>query len=65
MSTQEIKSLLPYGYQKLVAEKAGVTAETVSRHFTGKTNSVKVEMAALEILAALNTKKQTLTQKLK
>jgi len=65
MNAQEIKNLIPHGYGKVIAERAKVTPRTVSLFLTGKSKSIKVEMAALEVLAELNTKKNTLSQKIK
>ncbi len=65
MNIQEIKNHIPHGYGKVIAERAGVTEKSVSNFLTGKTKSIKIEMAALEVLAELNTKKSALSEKIK
>ncbi len=65
MNREELKNCIPYGYGKKIAEKAGVTEKSVSNFLVGKTNSVKIEMAALEVIAGLNGEKKRLTEIIK
>lgn len=54
LNRQELKEKLPTGYQKVVANKAGVTQALVSKYLNNKTDSEKVEMAVLETLAEIS-----------
>ena len=50
---QKIKEKLPHGFGKVVAEKAGVTQQSVSKYLNGKVKSWKIEKAGLEVIAEL------------
>lgn len=52
-NNQELKKKLPHGIGKVIAERAGVTEQSVSKFLTGKTRSWKVEKAVLEIISEL------------
>ncbi len=65
MKTEEIKNMLPHGYSKIVADKAGVSRAAVSKYLSGKSESMKIELAALEVLAELSQKKEKLLRKIK
>ncbi len=53
--SKELKEKLPHGFGKVIAERAGVNEQAVSKFLNGKTNSWKVEKATLEVIAELNT----------
>ena len=61
---KELRDKLPYGYQKNVAERAGVSISCVSNYLKGLNNSEKVEMAILEILAELSDRKKALLDRI-
>ena len=65
MDRKKLKKHVPYGYGKIIAEKAGVSERAVSHFLVGKTNSVKIEMAVLEVIAGLNSEKKRLTEMIK
>ena len=65
MNRIELKNHIPHGYGKIIAAKANVSERSVSNYLSGKNNSCKIEMAALEILAELSDKKKGLTEKIK
>jgi DNA-binding LacI/PurR family transcriptional regulator len=65
MKRSDMKLLVPRGYGKLIAQKAGVTEMTVSQFLNGKNDNIKVELATLEILAELADKKEFLVNKIK
>lgn len=58
MNRQELKSQIPHGYVKVIAKKAGVSLNSVSLFLNGKSNSLKVELAALEVLSEVNAKRE-------
>lgn len=60
MNRAELKSKIPHGYSKVIAEKAGVNPKSVSMYLNGKINSHKIEMAALEVLAEIGKRKNIL-----
>jgi len=60
MERKELKSKVPHGYGKIIAERAGVKEQTVSQFLNGKTDNVKVELATLEIIAELDSKRSKL-----
>ena len=60
MNRKELNSKIPYGYGKVIAAKAGVTPAAVYNFLRGKTNSYKIEKAALEIAAELSVEKSHL-----
>lgn len=64
MERSELKSRIPYGYCKRIAQKAGVSKHSVSKYLKGKTNSYKVEKAILEVIAELSQEKQQLLAKI-
>ncbi len=53
LNRKELRSKIPKGYCKIIADKAGVTTQTVSRYFSAKINSERVEISALEVIAQL------------
>ncbi len=63
MDREKYKSLLPYGYKAVVAERAGCSRQTVSAFFKGKTNSKKVEDAILDIVAELKEQREVKMRK--
>ena len=60
MTREELKSKIPHGSAKMIAEKAGVNIVTVSKWINGTSNNVNVEIAILEVLAELSEKKNAL-----
>ena len=64
LNRQEIKSKVPKGYNTLIAQRAGVHPNAVSQYLNGKNNSMKIEIATLEILAELSDKKKELLQRI-
>lgn len=64
MTRKELKEKIPYGYCKIIAEKAGVHAHSVSLYLNSKSNSNKVELAALEVIAELEQKKKSLIRQI-
>jgi transcriptional regulator with XRE-family HTH domain len=60
MERQELKTKIPHGYAKLIAEKDGVNRVTVSNWLNGKSDNVSVEIAVLEVVADLSEKKKSL-----
>lgn len=65
MDRKELKKHIPYGYGKIIAEKAGVSERAVSQYLASRNNSVKVEMAILEVIAHLKSEKKRLTEIIK
>lgn len=56
---KELRKLLPHGYGKVIAQRAGVGTNSVSLYFRGKINSHKIETVVLEVLAEIeNIKKE-------
>jgi hypothetical protein len=55
-----LRKQIPYGYIIKIAAKAMVTRKSVNDYFSGKTNSQKVEKAALEVAAELANEKRSL-----
>jgi len=49
-----IRKKLPQGSGKKISEMSGISMVSVSRWMTGKTNSLKIENAAIELLIKLN-----------
>jgi transcriptional regulator with XRE-family HTH domain len=64
LNRKQLKSKIPFGYGKEIAKRAGVTQKHVSDYLNGRANSERVEMAVLEVLAELNTKKKILLQQI-
>lgn len=64
MERNEIKKMIPHGYKKEVAKKAGVGICSVSRFLSGKLNSHKIETACLEIIAELNQERKKLLKRI-
>lgn len=60
LNREEIRLKVPHGYQHKIAEKAGTSQAAVSKYLKGKSNSEKIEMAVLEILAELSQRKKQL-----
>ena len=54
---KKIRKLLFHGSCFIIAEKAGVTNVSVSRWFSGKTNSKKIENATIDL--CVENKKST------
>lgn len=46
-------SELPHGYQKIVAEKAGVSRQTVCKFLQGKSDNFKVEEIIIKEIASI------------
>jgi transcriptional regulator with XRE-family HTH domain len=65
MNRQELRKLIPQGYCKVIAAKAGVTQKSVSHFMNGKSNSHRIEIATLEVLADLKREKNNLLKKIK
>ena len=65
MERIELKRLVPRGYGKLIAQRAGTNQMTVSRFLNGKNNCLAIELATLELLAELTEKKQSLVCRIK
>lgn len=57
MSKNEYKRLIPYGYKSIVAERAGVSKQSVSAFIQGKTCSKRIEDAILDVLAELKAER--------
>ncbi|HCW05804.1 MAG TPA: hypothetical protein DGG95_00370 [Cytophagales bacterium] len=64
MTRQEIRQQIPMGYCKVIAQRVGVTQKSVSHFMRGKTNSHRIEMAALELIVELKKEKKNLTDKI-
>lgn len=60
LSREQIKGKVPFGYGKKIAEKAGVSQKSVSDWLNGKTDSVRIETATLELLAELSKARKKL-----
>jgi hypothetical protein len=60
MTRTKLKKLIPNGYCKVIAERAGVTRKSVSDYLHGRSNSYKIEIATLEVVADLTKKKTEL-----
>ena len=60
MSREELKSKVPHGFGKIIAEKAGVKEQAVSQFLKGKNDNVKIELVTLEVLAELSEKRNSL-----
>jgi transcriptional regulator with XRE-family HTH domain len=64
MDRKELKKLVPHGYGKLIAEKAGVTPKYVSQFLNEKNDSTKIEIAVLEVIAELKGKRKQLLKQI-
>lgn len=60
MDRKELKSKIPYGYSKIIAQRAGVTQKSVSMYLNDKLNSHKIEMATLQVLSDIGKSKSIL-----
>ena len=60
MDRKELKAKVPHGYGQIIANKAGVTKQSVSQFLNGKNDNVEIELATLEILAELSEKRNGL-----
>ena len=60
VNRQQLRKELAYGKLKQLAERAGVNQFSVSRYFSGKMNSEKIENAALEMVLESKQKKAAL-----
>jgi transcriptional regulator with XRE-family HTH domain len=58
-----LKKQMPHGSAKILAEKIGVTPKSISNYITGKSNSEKIELAVLQLVADLKKKKNQLLKK--
>ncbi len=58
INREELRKKLPSGSLKEVAKRAGVGVASVSRYFSYESNSERVEIAALEVAAEIQKKKQ-------
>lgn len=65
MDRKELRLLIPHGYCKTIAEKAGVRPVSVSKFFRGKTNSIRIETAALELVVELNRNRKNLENQIR
>lgn len=51
----QLSRMIPQGYKKIIAKRAGVSQQTVTWYFKGVTQrSLKVEKAIIEVLKELN-----------
>jgi DNA-binding LacI/PurR family transcriptional regulator len=65
MNKEEIRKMIPHGYHKLIAQRAGVSETSVSAFLHDKTShSLKIETATLEILGELAEKRNALMSRL-
>ncbi len=55
-----LKTLIPRGYGKIIAKRAGVTPKSVSNYLTGRTESLNIETAALEVVSELKKQRSKL-----
>ena len=63
---QELKDLIPHGYGKKIAQKAGVSENSVSNFLNNpKVKSLRIEMAALEIAVEIKKKRDQLLYQIK
>lgn len=60
ITREKLKAMIPQGYCKVIAEKAGVSRKSVSDFLSGRSDSHRVEMATLEVVASLAKKKAEL-----
>jgi len=66
MNREDIKKMIPTGYGKIIARRAGVTPKSVSRYLNSKTrHSIKIETACLEILSEITKKRNSLIKKIR
>ena len=66
MDRQELRSKMPYGFQKVIAERAGVSQKSVSFWFNGRTKRYngKIEMVVLQVAAEISEEKRKLIDKI-
>jgi predicted GTPase len=57
INREELKKQIPRGYLKVIAMRAGVGKQSISKYFNNTLNSEKIEMAALEVASELKQKK--------
>lgn len=57
------RSQLPYGTMMLIAQKAGVSRQSVSAFLTGKSYSRNIELATLDIISELKKERETKLRK--
>lgn len=60
MDIKELKSKIPHGYNKVIANRAGVSQTSVSKFLSGKFKSYRIEKAILEVLSELNNERKQL-----
>ncbi|WP_370860942.1 hypothetical protein [Parabacteroides faecis] len=63
MDRNKYESLIPYGYKSVIAERSGVTRQTVSAFFKGRTNCKKIEDTILDVIAELKNQKEAKLKK--
>lgn len=64
MDIKELNSKIPYGYRKIIAGKAGVSINSVSKFLNGKTKSDKIERATLRVLVDLSNQKNEMLKQI-
>jgi predicted transcriptional regulator len=64
MTREELKKSIPHGYCKKIAVEAGVTTKAVSQFLSGKSNSLKIELAALKVIGGIEMQKSALMKKI-
>ncbi len=57
------ESVLTYGSKKQIAKLANVSVQAVSRFFSCKGNSAKIEAATLEYIAQINKDRKRMLKK--
>lgn len=60
LDRKKIRENIPHGYGKVIAEKAGVSPKSVSEYLNNRTNSERIEQAALEVIAQVQQTKNHL-----
>lgn len=65
MTREELKSKVPHGSAKIIADKAGVNRITVSNFLNGRSDNKAIEIATLEVVADYEEKKRNLLTRIK
>jgi predicted transcriptional regulator len=60
-----LRKMVPHGYCKVIAKKAGVSTIAVSQYFQGKHNSYRIEKAVIKVLIELRNEQTSLLNSLK
>lgn len=60
MTREQLKSKIPHGSAQKIADKAGVNRITVSNFLNGRSDNIAVELACLEVIAEIETKRRNL-----